>query len=262
MSETTTNANGENLLLGRGKVYFNRLRSDGSYIGETFLGNCTTLEGTTSDETREKYSSAEAASPLLKRANIRRTMELSLTLDEFSKFNLALATMGDNSFYTQNNTAVTAEAHNNVTQGTWVKLTYRSVSTVVVKNDAGSPTTYTVTTDYVVDAATGRIYIVPGGAIADATNLRIDYAKATITTANPTVRAGVSGKIEGSLRFIGDPAEGPTWELEAWSVTLNPDGAIGFISDDFAEFTLKATVQADSVNHPTEPLYRLIYLAA
>lgn len=262
MAETTTNVNPEDLLLGRGKIYFDRKNTNGTYVGERFLGNCTTLETTVSDEKREKYESTTPASGLMKRTNIRRTIELSIVLDEFNKENMALALMGDNSFYTQNNTAVTAEAHNAVTQGTWVKMTFLSISSVVVKNDAGSPTTYTVTTDYVVDATTGRIYIVPGGAIADGTNLRVDYAKATVTTALPSVRIGVATKIEGLIRFVGDPAEGPAWMYELWSVDLGPDGSLSLIGDDFGEFTLKGTLQSDATNHPTEPYGRGIRLAA
>lgn len=80
---------GANLLLGRGAVYFTP--TDGQ---ETFLGNCTVLEITTTDELKEMYSSTEASSPLLKSVLIRRTMEIALTLTEFTDLNVLLALMG------------------------------------------------------------------------------------------------------------------------------------------------------------------------
>jgi hypothetical protein len=51
-------------------------------------------------------------------------------------------------------------------------------------------------------------------------------------------------------------------EAEVWRVSLTPDGAAGFIGDDFAEYRIRGRVLADTVGHPTEPFYRVYETAA
>lgn len=72
-------------------------------------------------------------------------------------------------------TAVTAEAKTLDAVTEKLTLAHPQVSAVVVKNAAGT-TTYTVTTDYTVDAATGVITRVAGGTIAAGASLTIDYS--------------------------------------------------------------------------------------
>jgi hypothetical protein len=67
--------------------------------------------------------------------------------------------------------------------------------------------------------------------------------------------------IKGYLRFIGDPARGPKYECEIWRASLRADGAIGFISDEYASFTLAGDIESDAASHPNEPHYRLIRIA-
>ncbi len=259
---------GNLLLLGRGKLYFDRLNSSGAHTGERFLGNCTRLESTTTDDLREKYSSATHDSPLMKSVNVRRTQELAITLDEFDPENLALALMGETGYHaTQAATPITNEVITAVQPDRWYKLAKRGtialpISAVTVTGPSGSPT-YTITTDYLVDLVSGRIYIVPGGTITAGSNIEVDYTPPSFAaTTLPKVVAGTANTIEGFLRFIGDPAAGPVYECEIWHVSINPDGAVGLISDEFAEFPLKGKILDDSGVHPTEPLWRLLKLSA
>ena len=255
-----TNANGDNLLLGRGAVYFDRFVG-GVSTGERHLGNVTKFEISTEDETVEKYSSVEASSPLLKKVLIRRNVSLALTLDEFSKENLALVLMGENdATFAQAGGPIVDEAISGVVGGRYYKLANRDVSAVVVEGSGGTPT-YTLTDDYLVDADSGRIYIVPGGAITDGADIQVSYTAAAITAgAVDTIRGGVSSVIEGAVRFIGDPAAGPAYEVEVWKVSVNPDGVLAMIGDDFGSADMTFAILSDAANHPTEPLYRAIKL--
>lgn len=253
-------ANGANLLLGKGKVYFDRFTSAGVATGERFLGNCEKVEITTTDELREKHSSAEAASPLLKSVNVRRTTELSIQLGEFTKENVALALMGEVSALAQTaGGPVSAQEIEGVQQGCYYPVGKRKIKSVTVTGPSGTPT-YDVDDDYTVDAVSGRIYIVEGGAITSGSDIEVTYSYDA--DSSPYVKGGVTNVIEGMLRFIGDPAAGPALEVEIWKVSITPDGAIALISDDFADFPLKGKVLADSVNHPDEPYYRVIQVSA
>lgn len=255
-----TNANGDNLLLGRGAVYFDRF-VNGVSTGERHLGNVTKFEVSTEDETVEKYSSVEASSPLLKKVLVRRNVSLALTLEEFSKENLALVLMGENdATFAQTGGGITGEAIAGVEPGRYYKLANRGVSAVVVTGTGGTPT-YNVTTDYLVDADSGRIYIVPGGTITSGTDLEVDYTATAITAGTvDTIRGGVTSVIEGAVRFIGDPSSGPAYEVEVWKVSVNPDGVLAMIGDDFGAVDMTFAVLSDAANHPAEPLYRAIKL--
>src|SRR3972149_5982307 len=98
--------NGNNILLGRGKIYFDRLTSAGVRTGELFLGNCPTFEISPSADDIKKYSSAEAGAPLIASDVLRTTLSLRIIGDEFSKENLAMALFGDNSTLSQTGAAI------------------------------------------------------------------------------------------------------------------------------------------------------------
>lgn len=258
MSSTVTPGN---ILLGRGELYFDRFDAvTGLATGERFAGNCTRFEVTTDDELRDKYSMAEATSPLILSVNVRRTMEVAITLDEADKSNLALALMGAEATLTQGSGTIVFPTGELVTArlDRWVPLVFRSVSSVVVKNSAET-VTYALTTDYLVDAVTGRLYFVTGGAITAAQVLHVAYAYAAVS--KDKVQQGTVNTITGSIRFIGRPAAGPQWEIQLWRVTITPDGAVAFLGDDYGEMPLKARVLADTTNHATEPYGIAIKLA-
>lgn len=257
----------DSIILGRGEVYFDRFNASGIKTGERFLGNCQTFELGVEDEIRDKFSSAEATSPLIKSVNVRRTPGVNIVLDEFDEYNLSLAFMGDRSDFQQTTASPVNEVPptTSVKKGHWFQLggatPRRSISAVAVTGPAGAPV-YVLTTDYLIDAPRGRIYVVPTGAIADGASLEVDYTYATIAAGViPTVQAGISSFVEGFMRFVGKPASGRVWEIEVWKASINPDGRVPFIGDDFASFTLTGRVLADTAGHPTEPFWRAYKLS-
>jgi hypothetical protein len=253
-----TGVNGNNLLLGRGKVYFDRFEAGTTTrTGEVFLGNAPTLEITPTPEEIKKYSSATRAAPLMASDLIRLGMGIRIAADEFAKENLAMALYGDNALLTQSTAAITNEAFTNVYQGRYYKLAKRGISAVTVTGPSGTPV-HVLDTDYSLDLVSGRVYIIPGGGIVDGTgDIEVDYTYATQSLA--IVRGGNQTSVKGFIRYISDNARGPNFELEIWKVAVRSDGAIGFISDDYAQFSLQGEVESDEVTHPNEPFFRLIY---
>ena len=247
--------NGNNILLGRGKIYFDRFDATGARTGELFLGNCPTFEITPTSEDIKKYSSADRAADLIASDVLRTTLALRIVGDEFSKENLAMALFGDTATLAQTGSSVTGEAISGVLQGRYYPLSKRDVSSVTVTGPGGTPT-YVESDDYKVDAVTGRIYIVEGGDITDDSDIEVDFTYETI--ALPTVRGMNQTSVKGYLRFIADPARGPKYECEIWRASVRADGAIGFISDEYSSFSLTGDIESDAVNHPDEPHYRLI----
>jgi len=253
-------ADGSQLLLGRGKTFFKRNEAAGTAQGHTFMGQVTQLEIRPKDEVIDEKSSVEAAAPIIKQVKVSTDHEIALTFKEMKAHNLALALFGTVGSYTQAATAVTNEIFTDVKQGTYIKTAKRLIGSVVVTGPSATPT-YTVTTDYVVEDATeGLIYIVPGGTITDGSDLEVDYTPTAVAAPGlDTVIGGVSSFIEGELLFIPDPATGPKWRAEIWKASLNSNAVIALIqsANEFASAELLGKVLSDATNHPTEPYYRL-----
>ena len=249
--------NGNNILLGRGKVYFDRFDSSGNKTGELFIGNCPTFEITPTPEDIKKYSSADKAAGLIASDVIRTTLSLRVVGDEFTKENLAMALFGDTSTLSQSGGVQPGIDILNVLQGRYYALLHRQIVGVVVTDPTGDPT-YVQGTDYKLDAVTGRIYIIEGGGIIDGADIEVTYTYGTISL--PIVRGMNQSSVKGAVRFIGDPARGPKYECQIWRVSFRADGPIGFISDEYATFALTGDVEDDSTNHADEPHFRLIKL--
>ena len=244
-----------NLYIGRGKLYLDIFTAGTTTrTGELDLGNVTSLELTMKDDVKEKYESMDHSSLLYGRAPTRRTVEIKVVGDEYSLENLANVMMGDQGTISQTGATVTGETITaSAVQGRYYPTAKRKISAVTVKVASVSKT---LGTDYTIDAETGRIYIVPGGGIAAAATVTCDYTYATI--ALKTVRAANQATLNGYLRFVGDPVVGPTYELEVWNINFTPEGNMGFIADDFGNWTLSGMCIADLINHPNEPYYRVI----
>lgn len=248
--------NGNNVLLGRGMIFFDRFDSSGDPTGEIFLGNCPSFEITPSAEEIKLYSSASATADLICSDVIRTTLALRINGSEFAKENLAMALFGDTSSITQTSAGITDEVlTTSAVHDRYYPTLYRDISAVTVTGPSGVPE-YVVTDDYVIDADSGRIYIVPGGDITEGTTVECDYTYGTIDL--ETVRGMNVGSVKGKIRFVGDPARGPKYEVEIWRASVRSDGAIPFIGDEYATWSLVGEIESDAVNHADEPHFRMI----
>ncbi len=249
-------SNASNLFLGRGKLYADVwTEAEESSGGEEYLGVASVWEPQApADETIEMRDYAVEDAPLLDKIAIKRDMKMRAVLHEMTLENLRMALLGTIDARTQGTGTVTDE---DVTakQGKYVPLAYRNISDVVVEPEAGG-TAFTVDEDYAVDATTGRLYIMTtaeGGTITDAAALHVSYSYAADTAR--TMAAGAALKVEGSLRFVGDPKRGQRYEMEVWHFQISPEGGIGFISDEYGNITLNFDVIGESTDHPEAPYY-------
>ena len=249
---------GENLSVGRGKFYADLYVNNARTGNEKFIGNCDSAEiGMTVEKLRKK-SSAEAGSPLLAEAVIGSESEITIQFNERIARNLAMFLMGDEATLAQTGTSVVDAQLPGVKQDAFVFVGHRNISAVAVRDAAGTPV-HVAGTDYDVDAVTGRIYIIPGGGIADDDDIEVDYTYATIALEKIQIQKQTS--IVAYVRFVADPAWGPSWDFELWKVSLAPEGVLALINEDFAASQLKGAILADPVNHPTEQ-YGVAYKVA
>lgn len=257
-------SNSNNVLLGRGKLYFDRWSSSGvDTYGLAYLGDCSKFEISTSDDKAQIFDYGQPTAPLLNETVVKREVSISLTLHEYTKENLALVLMGVEAGATQSSGTVTAETlTTSVTKGKSYQTANRNISGITVKKGA---TSLVLDTDYnVVDATLGMIHITTtGSTLTNGDTITIDYTKAAIASPGlDRIQGGMSSQILGKLVFIGDPGAGPAFDAEFWKVSISSEGVAGFITgSDFGSFDLKGKVLIDSTNHPTEAYYRITKLS-
>lgn len=256
---SSTAPNGNNLILGKGALYFDQLDTSGNKTGELHLGNCETFEITPTADMATKKSSMDKSAGVIAQAVKSVQIDLAIKGNEFNKENLALVFLGTTAAFTQGTGTVTSETvTSSAKKGRYYATLYRNISAVTVKAGVAGSTSMTAGTDYTVDAVSGRIYVVPGGGIAVGDIIKVDYTYSAITSQK--VIAGTVPNVRGFLRYVSDNSAGDNKEVQIWNAQLHPDGAIGFISDDYADWTIKGTIINDAANHPTEPYFRVIEL--
>lgn len=251
--------NADNLLLGTGEIWFNRFDDNGDPTGLIHLGNCETIELTTTDDVLEKFSSMQAGRPLYRRVTRRRTVNLRAAMDEFTVDNVALALMGEKvQSAAQPATAVTGEAAAAATvPGSYFKTALLGPITAVTVTFGATPGV--LGTDYeIYDADVGIIHILPDTILTGA--VTVDYTPTAYADGLTQIRGGTKNLINGSILFRGTTDQGPRYMIEVWKASSTPDGAVGLISEEFAQMAVNFGIQADSVNHPLEPLYRITEL--
>jgi len=252
---TYRSPNVENYILGKGKLYFDRFDDAGASTGEFDLGNAPDFVVTPAVETLDHFESMAGIKEKDKSVDISVGFTCKFTLEEYSRWNLMLAIMATNEgTYSQAtghqvNEAITAHS------GKWTKLTRRNVHDCVVTSVNGL-VTYTATTDYLIDQATGRLFTVEDGSIADAQALHVDYLHDSTTYGK--LSAMEDSTIEGSLRFVGNPSVGPKYEVEIWKVKIKPTGDVKWISEEWSTIEVEGEILKDAANHPTEPWFTLL----
>jgi hypothetical protein len=254
-----TVADGSKLLLGRGKLYFDRwLPGTTTPTGARMLGDCAKFDILPSVQTKDRYLSTKATATKLATVNITQQHMVQIEMGEYDPETVAVALLGDTALVTQAATPVTGESlTTSVNLGRIYQTAKRLIGTITVHQGA---TVLVAGTDYEVEDATmGLIRILPTSVTVTAGSaITIDYTPTAIIAPGLTkVSAGLESKIDGKLLFVGDPAQGHQWDGEFWHVRFTPNGALSLITSDFANIPVQAEVLDDSVLHPAEPLYRL-----
>lgn len=238
-----------NYTLGRGKVYLGRETTFDQFatIGERYVGNSPghtlNIESTSLDHFNSDGGINELDASVTTQVNRSGT----LTLDDISADNLLLFFLGQKITITQSATAVVGENILAVLPGLFYQLGatatnpqgVRGIGSVTVTNDASTPVSYSEGTDFEIDTDTGRLYIVPGGAIASGTNLLVGYTP--VASTRDRVISG-SSPVRGRLRYIEDNPAGQNRNFLLPLVEISPNGDFDLKGDTWRQlpFNLKA----------------------
>lgn len=241
----------KNYTLGAGKLYFDRMDADGNLTGEFYIGNTTSLTGST-DETREEHFSSDEASRDKDASVVTQSDQtVGFTTDDIQPENLAMLWKG-----TAEQLAVSAATGEvdtlTVNRGRWYQLGVsptsptgaRSVTITSVTDDA-TPTPAAIPggaggANYEVDLELGRIFIKEDAPdIADGDSIIVTY---NVAAHSRTVIISKGETIRGALRYIADNTAGVNrddyWPL----VELSPDGDYEFKADSWSEMSFTGEV--------------------
>jgi hypothetical protein len=253
--------NPANASLGRGKLFIDPFDANGNRTGQHDVGNVTLFDTEDKVDVKEKYESMDPASSLYARGVVRQTVHLKITGDEYTLDNLAYALSGSVVQVSGAGATIAAEPltpTGGAILGRYYDMQNRNVTTLTdVKQGA---TALVLGTDYTVDLLRGRIYLLPTSVtITPGLQLTTDYVYGAYTY--NAVSVASKGTIDAYVRFMGNPIKGPTYEAEYWHVSFTPTGQLGFIADDFGNWTLEGLVIQDAINHPASPVGRIIQTA-
>lgn len=221
--------------LGAGDLYINRIVG-GVKQGIEGPFECDRFEIKANAELRERTSKGKSSyGQIVASAAIAQPFDLNITMSEMDKSGLAIALMGTSSAASQASGTVTDEAFT-AKHDKWVPLSKARVSSVVLTT-APAGTTYTLGTDYLVNAELGMIKVLSTGAIANNASLLVDFAHASIT------KTEILGATSPSVRaeFILDGknlADDTPCVLTVHEGVVASDAAVDFLSDQFVGIPL------------------------
>lgn len=248
-----------NQVLGRGKVFFDLFNPLPLLTGERYIGNTPEFTINATSTELDHYNSDEGLKVKDDSVILQLDRKGGFKVDEITNDNMALFIIGAAGIQTQ--TSVTAPTGTNTFLAAKLDRYYqlgrtvgnpsgvREVSTVVVKNDAGSPVTYVANTDYSVDLVLGRIYTIPTGAIVDGvTNLVVTYG-VTAKSRQVVVSSAVAA-VDGALRFISFNPKGAQKDYFFPYVRLTPNGDFALKGDTWQEIPFNMDILQLDANTP------------
>lgn len=247
-------ASGQNVKLGKGALMLALLDANEVENGFDFNGNANSISLASDITQVEIYSSTEAAGALLDSARTRIGYTLTASFNEFTMKNLEYCLAGTRNTKSQMIQTAIAVPFADVVAGRYYDTGYRRITDVIVYKTPGS-TPLVSGTDYVLEADSGLVKIIDGGAIVNGDDIAIEFDAPALTI--DQIRIAKSGPKIAHLLYLADDANtggvAAKDRLEIWRVDVAPEGELQFISDDYGAFSLSMKVLTDSENHPDDP---------
>jgi len=251
------NTHTNNYVFGRGQLFLN-LYAAGVFEGRRFIGNCPSFNLSVESEIFEHVSSTSGIQTTDLKVTKSTKFSGQIVCDDMQPENMALFLVGSQATLSQGATPVTNEAivvnkgrHFQLGLTVLNKVGIRDVTSVVVTDVAGT-TTYVLNTDYKLDADSGMIYIISGGAITNGQTIHVDYTPTA--GSRPYIQSGDSGSLQGEIFFVSDNANGDNRDVRIPLATISPSGELPFITaDDIGAITFD--IGPSTLDSATKQIY-------
>lgn len=286
MASSNCRSSNDNLVVGRGRVYFDQLIK-GVYQGERYLGNTPDFSMSTSVDKLDHFSSDRGLRQKDKSINLETTRSLSLTTDNISVENVALFFAGTVLSSLQSAQTGVQEKVNGgskVMRGRQYQL---GVSADYPMGQGGiKPETFNIVyadASASISTGSGDISTLPGVTVLPPENYELDANSGSlwIETDAPDIvgdvqlvvsydRAASSREVvistdnvvEGALRFVSDNPEGENMSYYFPKVSISPDGDYALKGDDWQQIGFTAEVLVRDCNTQAVYAYRDTKVAA
>ena len=235
-------------LIPRGRAYFDPYDASERLTGEIDLGNCPGINLTIETEKAEHFSSQTGLREKDGSWVVQVQRTGAMQCDNFSPSNAALWLTGSHEIKTQLATPVTDEERT-VLPGRQYQLGatganplgVRNVTDITVTAKTGG-TVYVAGTDYNVDTETGRVQIIVGGAITEATAVLFGYKP--VAGKFDSVKSGAKSELTGALRVVSDNAAGGNRDWYLPKVTLTAGGDLTLIAEGTDVVVMEFEIEA------------------
>lgn len=226
----------------QGRVYLGKRDINGLPIEVRSPGNVADLKLSLKTEVLEHYESQSGQRSLDHRMVKSKSATINLAIEEFTKENLALALYGTHVATTGG--TVTDEPVGGATPvvGDRYFLAHPKVSTLVVKDSAGTPATLTLGTHYTADTDFGALQFL------DTTGLTAPFKASYAFGDVSEIGIFTQPLPERYLRLEGlNTAQGNAKVLvELYRVAFDPLKELALISNEYNKFDLEGSLLADS----------------
>lgn len=228
---------------GQGRCYIAERDTNGKSKGFRDVGDVSGLNFALATELIEhnEHTSGQRLTDL--RLERRKSATMQTIVDEFSKENIALAcrsTAGTIASGTVTNETFTGTG---VVVGEIYRTAKPVISSVVVKDSAGSPATLTLGTHYeITDAKAGMIKFLNLASFTQP--FKVDYSNGAVDN----VPLFTVGLVERWFRFVGLNSANSDKKvmIDLYRVSFDPLRQFDLISDDITRFELNGSVLYDS----------------
>lgn len=250
-----------NLVLGKGKVYFDRFADNTKTPTGQFryLGNTPGFSLSQTEETLDHFDSDEGLKQKDESVTLSNDTSGTLSTDNISDENLALWWLGTSETTAVASATAVADTLTAVKLGSYFQLGASeafpqgvgTITNVVVHADTLSGSTIAGPGNWEVDLETGMFQVLPGAdEIADGDTLVITHDQTAVTFQQVIARGKT---IYGALKFIATNPVGKKRDGFFPYCKLAPDGDFSLKGEDWQ--TLGFKLEVLKLNSSTERVY-------
>ena len=223
--------------LGAGDLYIARFVNGvpGPYEGPY---ECRQFEIRPNVELKEMTSKGrDTYGQIVETVAVAQPADLTVQMAEVNKESLAIALLGTSAPVNQVGGAISNEPVTLASQGVWYSLTKHSLTGAPVVTNVAGTTTYVNGVDYLIEMQQGWIKSLPGGAIANASTVHVDFTAET--TSGTQIRGMTQAQLRARFKLVGKNfADDLPFVVTVHEAVIAADSALDFLQDDFAEITL------------------------
>jgi len=226
----------------QGRVYLAKRDASGNPINARTPGNVASLNLDLKTEVLEHYESTSGQRGLDMRMVKQKNASVSMTIEEFTKENLALALYGNYTPITGDIVAAETLSTALPTLGDRYFLAHQKVSALVIKDSAATPVALVKGTHYTEDTDFGAVTFL------DVTGFTAPIKAAYTYGAVTDIGIFTAPLPERFLRLEGintADSDKPVL-IELYRVAFSPLKNLGLITDDLNKFELEGSLLADS----------------